>query len=58
MNHTVPPFDPRASTHDPALCSAEARVFAEAALRLLAEGECAAAADLFYRAAEFSERAA
>lgn len=43
---------------DPTLCASEARVFAEAALRLLAEGLCAAAADLLYRAAEFAKKAA
>jgi hypothetical protein len=45
-------------TTDPALCAAEARVFARAALRLLDEGECEAAANLFYRAFEFAGRAA
>lgn len=43
---------------DPALCCGEARVFAEAALRLLAVGECAAASRLLYRASDFARRAA
>lgn len=51
----TPPLDVE---HDPALCAAEAAVFARAALRLLAEGECAAAAQLFARASEFAEKAA
>jgi hypothetical protein len=33
-------------------------VFAEAAIKLLAEGECRAAAELFYRAYQFAKRAA
>lgn len=42
---------------DPALCAAEARVFAKAALKLLDEGECQAAAGLLFRAFEFAGRA-
>lgn len=49
---------PGADELDPALCAAEAKVFAQAALRLLSEGECAAAAQLFARASEFAEKAA
>jgi hypothetical protein len=49
---TTAPF--HADVNDPALCAAEARVFAEAALRMLAEGQCEQAAYLLTRAAAFA----